>query len=185
MSRDNTLLWVLGSAAVAALLYTQAGSIGDAVTAAVSGWPNVNTGPVWVPVINQTEDALGIPTNLLARQAYQESHFRPEIISGTLKSPAGALGILQLMPQFFSSVRVPVPFTTGDVQAQITEAGNEMVRLYNHYQDWGLALAAYNWGEGNVDKWLAAGGSAAFPAETQNYVSQILADVPVSTGVNV
>jgi soluble lytic murein transglycosylase-like protein len=185
MNRDDLLFWLLGGAVIAWVVYNQSG-VGstletgvETVTAALSGWQSVNDGPVWVPVINQTESAYGIPANLLARQAYQESHFRPAIITGAQPSTAGALGILQLMPQYFATVRVPVPFSTSDTQAQITEAGQEMARLYHAFADWGLALAAYNDGEQNVKDYLA--GVRALPQETQNYVAQVLADVPVAS----
>jgi soluble lytic murein transglycosylase-like protein len=183
VKRDDTLLWLLGGAVLAWILYNRAGlgstlqSGAETVTAALTGWQAVNDGPVWVPVINQTESAFGIPANLLARQAYQESHFRRPIIEGTQASPAGALGILQLMPHWFPSVNVPLPFTAADTQAQITEAGKEMARLYAAFADWGLALAAYNDGESNVKDYLA--GLRALPSETQNYVAEVLADVPL------
>lgn len=150
----------------------------DTVQAALSGWQAVQLGPQWIPVINTAENQMGLPPNLLARMAYQESHFRPEIIDGTRSSPAGALGILQLMPQYFNTVRVPVPFTPQDTGAQIQQAAQLLSSLYRHYQDWGLAVAAYNAGQGHVDGYVA--GTRALPAETLNYVSQVLADVPVS-----
>lgn len=185
MNRDDTLLWLLGGAVLAYVLYNQSG-IGstletgvETVTAALTGWQSVNDGPVWVPVINQTESAFGIPPNLLARQAYQESRFRTAIITGAQPSTAGALGILQLEPQYFTTVRVPVPFTAADTTAQISEAGQEMQRLFNAFADWGLALAAYNDGEQNVKDYLA--GVRALPQETQTYVAQVLADVPVAS----
>jgi soluble lytic murein transglycosylase-like protein len=185
MNQDDTMFWLVGGAILAWVVYSQTG-IGstletgvETVTAALSGWQSVNDGAVWVPVINQTESAFGIPANLLARQAYQESHFRRPIIEGSQPSTAGALGILQLMPAYFVTVRVPVPFTAGDTTAQISEAATEMQRLYNAFADWGLALAAYNDGEQNVKDYLA--GVRALPAETQTYVSQILTDVPVAS----
>lgn len=179
----NTLLIGLGAAIVLWLLYNRqqvAGTLSSAIEssqAAFMGWETVNQGPVWVPVINQTEAALGIPPNLLARQAYQESRFRPEIIDGTQASPAGALGIMQLMPQYFTSVQVQRPYTIADTQAQISEAGNYIASLFAQFGDWGLALAAYNDGPTNVKHFMA--GVRALPTETQNYVAQILADVPV------
>jgi soluble lytic murein transglycosylase-like protein len=115
--------------------------------------------------------------------AYEESHFRPEVIAGTKTSSAGALGILQLMPQFFQTVRVPTPFTTADTVAQISEAAHFIVSLYNRFQDWGIALAAYNWGAGNVQKYIA--GTAQLPSETSTYVSEILTDVPLPTAMAV
>lgn len=145
--------------------------------AAVSGWQTVNDGPLWVPLIQSAEQQRGIPQNLLARMAYQESHFRTNIIDGTHASPAGALGILQLMPQYFATVRVPLPFTAQDTGAQIQQAAGELARLFGVFGDWALALAAYNDGQGNVQAYIA--GNRALPAETLNYVSDVLADVPV------
>jgi soluble lytic murein transglycosylase-like protein len=153
-------------------------SAGETVTALLSGWQNVNDGPTWVPVIHQTEDLLGIPSNLLARQAYEESAFRSDVINGTHVSSAGALGILQLMPNYFETVNRPVPFTRQDTLDQISQAGGEMVRLYHVFGDWGLALAGYNDGQGNVTAYL--NGSRALPTETIKYVTQILGDVPVA-----
>jgi len=60
---------------------------------------------------------------------------------------------------------------------QITQAAQEMQRLYGVYGDWGLALAAYNDGEGNVNSYL--NGSRQLPQETIDYVTGILADVPL------
>lgn len=150
----------------------------DTVQAAVSGWASVQEGPRWVPVINVAENQHGIPQNLLARMAYQESHFRPEYIDGSKASAAGALGILQLMPQYFASVRVPRPFSAQDTGAQIEEAAGELARLYRVFGDWGLSVAAYNDGQGNLRAYLA--GTRALPPETLTYVSDVLTDVPVS-----
>jgi soluble lytic murein transglycosylase-like protein len=154
-------------------------SVASDVEAAVQGWQNVNEGPTWVPVINQTETSLGIPANLLARMAFQESSFLPDVIDGTVPSSAGALGILQLMPQYNTSVQVPVPFSTSDTQAQITQAGQDLLSLYNQFNDWGVAVAAYNAGAGTIAAVLA--GTQSMPSETSNYVADILADVPVPT----
>lgn len=144
------------------------------MTAAVSGWKNVGSGPQWTPYIAQLEVQYSLPTDLLARVAYQESRFREDIIRGTTASPAGALGMFQLMPQYFQSVNVPRPYTDADVQAQANEAAGQLAKLYQSTQDWTLALAAYNAGLGNVEKY---GGIPPYP-ETQNYVAEISADVP-------
>ncbi len=152
----------------------------DTVTAALSGWQNVQQGPVWVPYINGTESAYGIPTNLLARIAYQESRFRPEVIDGTHPNPtSGALGMMQMLPRYFASVTVPIPFDTTDVQSQIAEAAQLLVQLYEHFGDWSLAIAGYNDGQTAIDHVLA--GTHALPQETSDYVAQVLADVPVAS----
>lgn len=182
------LLLLLGAGAIAGIIYYRnqvssdvEGGVED-VEATVSGWQGVNEGPTWVPVINQAEAASGIPANLLARMAYEESRFREDVIDGTTPSSAGALGILQLMPQYFSAVQVPTPFTTDDVNAQIQQAAQQLASLYAQFGDWGYAVAAYNCGAGTLQNVLA--GQAQLPTETVNYVSDILADVPVQTALN-
>ena len=151
----------------------------DTVTAALAGWKSVQDGPVWVPILNAAEQQYNLPTDLLARIAYQESHFRPDIITGATVSPAGALGLMQLMPQYFKTVQVPRPYSADDTSAQINEAAQLLSNLYNQFQDWGLAVAAYNDGAGNIQAFIS--GTKAMPAETQTYVSNILADVPLPT----
>lgn len=178
--------WLLGLMGAAALyLYLnrqQAGaslqSAEDVVVASLAGWKNVETGPQWVPYLNQVEAQMGLPPDLLARVAYQESSFKDAVIRGTQRSSAGALGMMQMLPQYFASVNVPTPFTDADVQAQIQESAQQLLTLYNDTGSWSLALAAYNAGLGNVQKY---GGIPPFP-ETQNYVANITADVPAIAG---
>lgn len=191
MARNTAIWWLLGAGAAVAYLTTERRQVSSAasavssavqsgvetVQAAVSGWKSVNLAPQWVPVINAAESQYGIPADLLARMAYQESRYRQDVIDGTTASPAGALGILQLMPRYFTTVQRPVPFTTQDTGDQINEAAGELSRLYSHFQDWGLAVAAYNDGQANIDAYVA--GSRQLPSETVNYVSDVLADVPI------
>jgi soluble lytic murein transglycosylase-like protein len=180
-----TAAWVLGGVGLiywltrtqTAQTLTQAGA--DIVTATVSGWKAVEQGPHWVPVLNTAEAQYGIPTDLLARIAYQESHFRPDIISGETASPAGALGLMQMLPRYFGSVNRVVPFNEQDTLDQINEAAQLLAALYAHFQDWGLAIAAYNDGRGNIDQYVA--GNRALPQETASYVNAVLTDVPIAS----
>jgi len=149
-------------------------SASTAVEASIVGWKNVGSGPQWVPALNTTEQTLGIPADLLARMAFEESSFRESVIRGTEASSAGALGMMQLMPQYFPSVDVLKPFTDQDVWNQITAAGEQLSSLYASTNSWTLAVAAYNAGLGNVQKY---GGIPPF-AETQKYVADISADIP-------
>lgn len=137
-------------------------------------WETEGEGPMYMGALNAAEMIYGIPTNLLARVAYEESHFRADIIDGSVKSPAGAVGIMQLLPQFFPGAGV-------NPAADINTAAGYLAKLYADYKDWQLALAAYNWGPGNVQHWLNGDETfSAMPTETQNYVTQICADVPVT-----
>ncbi len=108
-----------------------------------------------------------LPLNLLARVAYQESHFRPDIINGETKSEKGAVGIMQIMPRWHPNV------DPSDPHDSIQYAGKYLRQLYNKLGTWDLALAAYNWGIGNLQN----KGFDNAPLETRNYVSDILSDI--------
>jgi soluble lytic murein transglycosylase-like protein len=152
-------------------------SISDALVSATAGWKNVGMGPTWVPALNAAEVQWNIPTDLLARIAYAESHFRDDIISGETASSAGALGLMQLEPAYFQSVRVPTPFSADDTMAQIQDGAQDLVTNYHALGNWPQAVAAYNAGLTTIQKGNA---SAANAATTAAYVAQILADVPAA-----
>lgn len=124
--------------------------------------------------ISAAETRNGIPQDMLARLLYQESRFRPDIISGRTRSRAGAIGIAQFMPATAAEWGVD-PF---DPFSSIDGAGRYLAWLYRRVGTWAGALAAYNWGIGNV---LRKGLSAA-PVETQSYFGQILADLGIDGG---
>lgn len=126
----------------------------------------------YLPMLAAAELANGIPAGLLTRIAYQESHFRPDIISGETTSPAGAVGIMQIVPRWHPGVN------PRDPAAAIPYAGAFLKRMFVQFGDWRLALMAYNWGPGNVQKYLA--GASSPPLETQNYVAQITQDVQIA-----
>lgn len=160
-----------GSATTAGLTGTLQTLWENALTAVGAvDWRSVGEGPTYVPILNTTEAQYGIPPDLLARIAYQESHFRSDIIDGTTTSPAGAVGIMQLMPQYF-------PGAGENPMDDIATAGQYLAKLYQEFGDWQLAVAAYNDGPGNVKAYLA--GTKTLPLETQNYVAGVFADVPI------
>jgi soluble lytic murein transglycosylase-like protein len=115
--------------------------------------------------------------------AFQESSFRPGIITGAITSSVGALGILQLMPQFFQSVNVPKPFTAADTQAQINESATFLASLWRRFGDWQVAVAGYNWGGGDVHHEYVVDHNryvlADMPPQTQSYVRNVFTDVPI------
>lgn len=133
-------------------------------------WKTANDAAKWIPALNAAETKYGIPPNLLARQAFQESSFLPEVISGHEESSAGCRGILQLNPKYF-------PYAGRNTYDDIDTGAQFMLSLYARFKDWQLALAAYNWGPGAVHHWIECGGH--LPIETSKYVTQICADVPV------
>jgi soluble lytic murein transglycosylase-like protein len=173
------LFWSRSTGAATAVQLSDASSpldtISDFADQAVSdviGWQIPSRGEPYAPIIAAVEDANGIPRNLLARLLYQESRFRPDIIDGTVRSATGAAGIAQFMPATAAQFNID-PL---DPAAAIGAAGRYLAQLYAQLGSWSLALAAYNWGPGNV----ANKGLDAAPKETRDYVAQITSDVPVA-----
>ncbi len=81
-------------------------------------------------------------------------------------SPAGAQGLMQLMPKTAAEMGVTDPF---DPRQNILGGCRYLSRLLDRYQgNLRLALAAYNWGMGNLEK-----NPGALPRETRNYISQV------------
>ena len=104
----------------------------------------------------------GVPLNLLKAMGKAESGFDANAVS-----PAGAQGVMQLMPATAKSLGVEDPF---DARSNIMGGAKYIAQKLQQYNgDVDLALAAYNAGSGNVAKY---GGVPPF-AETRNYIARI------------
>jgi Transglycosylase SLT domain len=58
-----------------------------------------------------------------------------------------------------------------------------LARLYRRYGDWPDAIAAYNWGPGNLDAWIERGRPATgFPLEVERYRDRVLRDGSIGQG---
>ena len=117
---------------------------------------------------------------LLDRVIKQESGGNPNAVS-----PAGAMGLMQVMPATardpgFGIAPLANPFDPIANRQFGTQYLNAMLDRYNG--DQAKALAAYNWGVGNADKW--SGDVAHLPAETQNYLASILGGAPPRPGAH-
>ena len=131
------------------------------------GW---NWGTPYDALIVQSAQSNGIDPNTLYLLLRQESRFRPDIIDGRVKSPVGALGIAQFMPatarEWLGSEAAAL-----DPQKAIPGASRYLAWLRNQFGgDMKAAVAAYNWGIGNVRR----NGLDKAPRETRNYVAAIL-----------
>lgn len=118
--------------------------------------------PRYQPLIAQESLRTGIPAELLAAVIQVESSFRHKIVS-----PKGAQGLMQLMPATARRFGVKDAF---DPAQNIRGGSQYMVWLYRRYQHWPFVLAAYNAGEGKVDRYK---GIPPY-RETQNYVRKVL-----------
>jgi soluble lytic murein transglycosylase-like protein len=150
---------------------TPAPAPADQTAAAVtpsSPLPSVSSGN-YVAYAWQAAQKAGIDPNIFTRQIQQESGFQPFNADGSPKtSPAGAVGIAQIVPKYHPGVDATNPLASLDYAAQYM-AG----LVKQNGGDYGKALAAYNAGQGAVDRF---GGVPPF-AETQTYVKNILGDV--------
>ncbi|WP_067101820.1 lytic transglycosylase domain-containing protein [Marinomonas atlantica] len=149
---------------------------GSTATDKKAKWVPPASAAPYLDAINKAELKHSLPENLLARLLHQESHYRQDVITGAVKSPAGAEGIAQIMRKYHPSVEPLDPF------ASIDYAAEYLAELKQRFGNWRDALAAYNWGMGNVGRAKDNHGSSWLsyaPEETQNYVKQITADVRV------
>lgn len=112
-------------------------------------------------MISKTASEYGLPTNIFAALIKAESNGNQKA-----KSSAGAIGLTQLMPATARELGVN-PYDTAD---NLRGGAKYLKQQYDKYGRWDLALAAYNAGPGNVNKY---GGIPPFK-ETQNYVKRVL-----------
>jgi hypothetical protein len=131
-------------------------------------------------LIDRAAAQYGVPADHLARLLRQESGFSPDVISGQRVSSAGAQGIAQFMPGTAKELGVD-PLNP---ESAIPGAARYLSQLQKQFGgDLTHATAAYNWGPGNVQKWLAAGGDPSrMPAETQGYLKAIMQGGAVPQG---
>jgi len=123
----------------------------------------------------------GMPTEL-ALLPFTESAFNPQA-----QSHARAAGMWQFMPltgKDFELKQNLFRDDRRDVLASTRAALDYLQRLHDLFGDWQLALAAYNWGQGNVQKAILRNQKAGLPAdyenlrlpdETRNYVPKLQA----------
>ncbi len=127
----------------------------------------------------------GVPQDLIYL-AVAESGFQPRAINRG--SRAG--GIWQFMPYGdYGLTRNSYIDERFDPEKSTRAYARYMKFLYNQLGDWYLAMAAYDWGAGNVQRAVEKTGYADFwelykrhnlPGETQNYVPEILAAIIIA-----
>jgi len=110
---------------------------------------------------------------LLAAVIYEESKFHADAHSGS-----GAIGLMQLLPSTAQGIAVHTggsAFRTQDLydpEINVRYGAWYLRHLLEKYGDERTALAAYNAGQQNVDRWQSEGVPVQFP-ETRAYVSRV------------
>ncbi|WP_277752120.1 lytic transglycosylase domain-containing protein [Halobacillus salinus] len=114
-------------------------------------------------IIQKASERFGVNVDLIRSVVKTESNFDADVVSH-----AGAQGLMQLMPQTAQGLGVENPF---DPEQNVMGGTKYLKQMLDRYDgDSKLALAAYNAGPGNVDKY---GGVPPFQ-ETQHYVKKVL-----------
>jgi membrane-bound lytic murein transglycosylase D len=124
----------------------------------------------------------GVPQDLIYL-AVAESGFQPQ----ALNARSGAGGMWQFMPTgSYGLARNGWFDERFDPEKSSLAYAKYMKTLYNQFGDWYLAMAAYDWGPGNVQRAVMRTGYADFwelyrrnvlPGETKNYVPGIIAAI--------
>ncbi|MHB1847337.1 MAG: transglycosylase SLT domain-containing protein, partial [Deltaproteobacteria bacterium] len=161
----------------------EGGAIGRAVDPGSLVW-RIAYPLAFRPEIERWASAVSVPPDLMQALMREESALDPLVVSG-----AGAVGLTQLMPQ--TAAKLAHRLGLGRVTAALLAAPELNIRLGCFYvsqllrrfkDNPALALAAYNAGEGAVDRWLAARGGEPLDAfveeipiaETRGYVKRVL-----------
>jgi soluble lytic murein transglycosylase len=153
-----------------------------------------------MPLFRKTINEFTLPLTHadIIRQQAADKHLDPALIAGVIyaetkfdprTSSAGAEGLMQILPQtaeFLAHRSGATTFTVADLgtpQVNIAYGSYYLRYLLDHYgQSKVLALAAYNGGIANVDRWVTEArdrgrrltiGTIPFP-ETQAYVRKVL-----------
>jgi membrane-bound lytic murein transglycosylase D len=141
----------------------------------------------FVPGLKRVFTAEGVPPELVWI-AEVESSFNPNA-----QSPVGARGLFQFLPATAKHYGLSTfPFDERTNPEKSARAAAQYLKvLHARFNDWPLALAAYNAGEGRVGRLLKATNAHDFdsiaprlPAETRLYVPKVLATVAAREGVD-
>jgi soluble lytic murein transglycosylase-like protein len=115
-------------------------------------------------IIDKASRRYGVDAGLIKAVIKQESNFNPRAVSS-----AGAQGLMQLMPSTARGLGVRDSFDPEQNVMAGTRFLKDMLQRYGGNLD--DALAAYNWGPGNVDR--HGSSSAALPRETRGYLAKV------------
>ena len=135
----------------------------------------------YFPIIEQELLSAGLPMELRILPIIESN------LSSTATSRAGAVGLWQFMPSTGKALGLEINSLVDercDVGLSTRAACRFLRDLYRMYEDWTLALAAYNCGPGNVNKAIARAGANCktfwdiydfLPSETRGYVPKFIA----------
>jgi soluble lytic murein transglycosylase len=133
---------------------------------------------LWYPlryeqIVRGHADNYSLDPALLAAVIYQESKFKPDA-----RSTSGAIGLMQLLPDTAKGIALHTggsAFRVDDLydpELNVRYGAWYLRHLLRKYGDERSALAAYNAGQDNVDRWRREGRGIQF-SETRAYVDRV------------
>jgi len=133
----------------------------DSPPTRVEAAPQEDRSPGIAALISRASRRYGVDEGLIKAVIHAESNFKPTAVSS-----AGARGLMQLMPATAAGLGVTDSFNP----EQNVMAGTRFLKdlLTRYGGDVDKALAAYNWGPGNVDR-----GKSRLPQETRDYLVKV------------
>lgn len=126
----------------------------------------------WRPYIVEASNRFGVPVTWIERVMHAESRGRTHLGGRPIRSSAGAIGLMQLMPGTWAEMRAKLGLGSDpDDPRDNILAGTFYLRLmYDRFGYPGL-FAAYNAGPGRYAEHLA--GRRALPSETVGYLASV------------
>ncbi|HAW4281775.1 TPA: lytic transglycosylase domain-containing protein [Escherichia coli] len=121
------------------------------------------------PMMGKLEAMYNLPSGLLRSVAITESGGDQFAVSG-----AGAQGMFQFMPSTARDMGLHGNDVFDPIKSAEAAARYLSMLLQKNGGDLGKALASYNWGIGNVQKY----GMALMPQETRQYIPKVLSNMP-------
>jgi soluble lytic murein transglycosylase-like protein len=130
----------------------------------------------WRPLIDGASRRFGLPSDWIARVVTAESGGATTLGSLPIRSRAGAMGLMQLMPGTWNDLRITygLGFDPDNPADNITAGTAYLRRLYDRFGYPGL-FAAYNAGPARYADYLA--GHAGLPIETRVYLAKVIGSV--------
>jgi soluble lytic murein transglycosylase-like protein len=173
------LIWLVGAGALAWLFSQKDNAPSPVPSSEGTPQPSPPSGGNWVlpaegaPYADQIDAAAvanDVPSRLLGRLLYEESGFRPDVISGDVLGPTGDVGIAQ----FQQATADELGIEPTDPDQAIGGAARYLGQLHRQFGAWRLAVAAYNYGPGNVSR--MQGHFDSLPAVVRGYANRIVDD---------
>jgi soluble lytic murein transglycosylase-like protein len=126
----------------------------------------------WRPLIDEASARFGIPASWIERVMRAESGGRTTLHGRPIRSRAGAIGLMQLMPKTWSEVRAQIGLGADPDQPRDNIlAGTFYLRsMYDRFGYPGL-FGAYNAGPARYAAWLT--GRQPLPSETVAYLAKV------------